>query len=130
FSNYTDKKVHSFEPVTENYNLMLRTIHMNRKENIIPVKKGLGRKRVKEQIKVSGSASSIAMNIDSKETEQIEIETLDNYVRENNLKVGLVKVDIEGYEQDFLLGAQEVIKQQKPILLLSIYHSPNDFFFL
>ena len=33
-----------------------------------------------------------------------------------------------GFEQQFLKGAENTIKTQKPTLLLSIYHNANDFF--
>lgn len=53
--------------------------------------------------------------------------TLDKYVKENNIEVGLIKVDIEGFEQIFLKGAINTIVEQKPALILSIYHSYEDF---
>ncbi|HHU71606.1 MAG TPA: FkbM family methyltransferase, partial [Clostridiales bacterium] len=60
--------------------------------------------------------------------ESVIQKTLDSYVNENNLNVGLIKVDIEGAEQDFLDGAIETIIQYRPILIISIYHSLDDFF--
>ncbi len=49
-------------------------------------------------------------------------------MREHQLRVGLIKTDLEGMEQDFLAGAKETIMKQKPILLLSMYHNDSDFF--
>lgn len=37
-------------------------------------------------------------------------------------------MDIEGAEWDAVHGAVETIKKFRPILLLSIYHTPTDFF--
>ena len=54
--------------------------------------------------------------------------SLDKYVEENNLKVGLIKTDLEGSEQQFLKGAEKTIKTQRPTLLISIYHTASDFF--
>ena len=54
--------------------------------------------------------------------------TLDEYVQANQLEVGLLKADVEGFEACMLEGAQETIRSQKPTLLLSIYHSAEDFF--
>ena len=45
-----------------------------------------------------------------------------------NQNIGLIKVDLEGAEQRFLKGAEKTIKAQKPLLLISIYHTPSDFF--
>jgi hypothetical protein len=60
--------------------------------------------------------------------QSVEMDTLDNYVARRGLSVGLIKVDIEGHEMNFLRGALKTVKTQKPILLLSIYHNYDDFF--
>ena len=54
--------------------------------------------------------------------------TLDSFVDKNNIKVGLIKTDLEGFEQNFLKGSLNTIKKQKPILIISIYHNYSDFF--
>ena len=53
---------------------------------------------------------------------------MDDFVEKNSLDVGLIKVDVEGFERALLKGAVRTIKIQKPTLLLSIYHSGGDFF--
>ena len=63
-----------------------------------------------------------------KQKEKIEITTIDDYVEKNNIEVGLIKSDIEGAELSLLRGAINTIKQQKPVLVISIYHNTNDFF--
>lgn len=45
---------------------------------------------------------------------------------EHKLDVGMIKVDIEGAEQSFLKGAKKTISEQKPTLLISIYHNLDD----
>ena len=49
-------------------------------------------------------------------------------MKENNIEVGLIKTDLEGFEQSFLKVALETIKEQKPVLIISIYHNYSDFF--
>ena len=44
--------------------------------------------------------------------------------------MGLIKVDVEGGEQLLIKGAKNTICSQKPILIISIYHSPEDFFYI
>ncbi len=61
-------------------------------------------------------------------TQEVEVITLDSFVREHNIQVGFIKVDIEGFEQEFLKGAKETIIAQKPAMLISIYHKASDFF--
>lgn len=57
----------------------------------------------------------------------IETTTIDAYVSENALEIGLIKSDVEGYEMELLHGALETIKAQRPALLISIYHSIDDY---
>ena len=132
-SDYTNHNVYTFEPSKHNFENMLKTIKINNKKNIIAINKGLGKKSSKEKLYFYGSASTanennVVNSVSSEYSEEIEIITLDNFVADNNLLVGLIKVDIEGLEQDFLKGAEKTIKTQKPTLIISIYHSASDFF--
>lgn len=65
-----------------------------------------------------------------KSEETIPVRTLDSIVEERPEigKIGLIKVDIEGEERNFIDGAEEVLRTHKPICMLSIYHSPDDYF--
>lgn len=52
---------------------------------------------------------------------------IDNFVKANNIKnIGLIKFDIEGYERQGLVGAINTIKEQKPVLMIPIYHLDDD----
>ncbi|MFX3627500.1 FkbM family methyltransferase [Campylobacter sp. LH-2024] len=44
------------------------------------------------------------------------------------MEIGFIKIDIEGFEQECLKGVINTIKTQKPAMLISIYHNPDDFF--
>jgi len=130
-SEYTDKNVYSFEPIKENYQYLLKTIELNKLKNVMPYNLGLGSKSDKIEIFSDEARSSVNINrLETEKKETVKIITLDDFVNENKLDIGLIKVDIEGYEQEFLKGAQNTIKKQKPTLLLSIYHCANDFFFI
>ncbi|MEI0550863.1 FkbM family methyltransferase [Brachyspira intermedia] len=128
FSKYTNKKIYTFEPVKSNFNDIQNTIELNNLNNVIAINKGLGSSKHKMEICLNGSGSSSYNYYDGLDKEKIEIIKLDDFVKENNIDIGLIKVDTEGAEKDFLLGARKTIESQKPILLISIYHSPEDFF--
>ncbi len=125
----TTGKVHSFEATNENYNHMLKTIELNGIKNAVPVHTAVGDKPGEIELRFNGSASSQndIMVKNPKYVEKCPVITIDDYVREHNLNVGLIKVDIEGAEQSFLRGAYETIRTQKPTLLISIYHNIDDF---
>lgn len=134
FQDYTDKQVHVFEPVEKNYVDLLKTIEINNTDKIIPHKLGLGDETRECIINVCGTTavgSTMRTDINVKKNvvlEKIFVTTLDKFVNELKLEVGLIKVDIEGLEQEFLNGAINTIKEQKPILIFAIYHSGIDFF--
>ncbi|MEI0581568.1 FkbM family methyltransferase [Brachyspira pilosicoli] len=127
-SYHTNKNVYSFEPFIKNYNTMLETIKMNDINNIIPVNISLGDENKKLAVFSDGTINSGNNLYDKKGiAEEIQMMTLDKFVEDNNIEVGLIKVDIEGFEQKFLKGAMRTIIKQKPALLLSIYHNYEDF---
>ena len=135
FSDYTDKNVYSFEPFLHHYNMMLKTIELNKKNNIIPVNMALGDSNKELSLYSDGDLNmGLSIERNSKQSDincienKVKMVTLDSYVKENNIEVGLIKTDLEGFEQPFLKGAIETIKEQKPVLIISIYHNYSDFF--
>ena len=125
FDEYTSGKIHSFEPMQREFNLLKKTIEMNEKQNIIPVNLGLSDKQ--KQIIVKNSDATRNFYGDRAD-EIIKLTTIDDYVEKNNIKVGLIKSDIEGAEQALLRGAEKTIKRDRPVLVMSIYHNTHDFF--
>lgn len=117
-------KIHSFEPNLKNYRILRKTIKSNNLRKVIPIKAGLGMEKGLLKVEDSGSATSFL----KKGSEEIQVTTIDDYVSENNLNIGVIKLDIEGYGLRAIKGAIATIKQQNPILLLSIYHSSEEFF--
>lgn len=132
FSELTDGNIYAFEPVDKNYELLLKTIELNGTPNVTPVKVALGSKDEELPMKLQGGASTFTTKttfyVEGAATENIKVTTLDGYLRDRNPDIGLIKVDVEGFEQEFLKGAAETIKKHRPTLLISIYHNGPDFF--
>ncbi|MHA1240858.1 MAG: FkbM family methyltransferase [Promethearchaeota archaeon] len=120
---YHPKNIYSFEPNKFNYNFLLETIKLNNLKKTIPVKLGVGSKVSSKKFKYSHDSSKVDKNGDN----IIEITTIDKFVSSKNLDIGLIQMDVEGYELETLKGAVETIKEFKPILLICIYHSPEEF---
>ena len=111
--------IYSFEPNNNNNNfeLIKKAIKLNDLKKVIPIKLALGNKQ--ENVKLTDDGLASATDLDG----DIEVEstTIDSYVKERNLKVGLIKLDIEGHGLKALEGAKNTIKKYKPMLLISIY---------
>jgi len=121
---YNPNKVYSFEPVPENYNFLLENIKLNNLEKVIPIDKGVGEKSCTARFCSLGVSSYISEEGNA----EMDLISIDEFVGERNLSVGLIKMDIEGYELDAIKGAKRTIKEFKPVLLIGIYHSPEELF--
>ncbi|MDR1222596.1 MAG: FkbM family methyltransferase [Tannerella sp.] len=129
FLQYCPKRIFAYEPVTATYKDLIKTVECEGNAGIYPVKKGMGDKKMTVKIAVKGMASSILDGYDVNRVlpaESIEITTIDAECTDKN--VGLIKMDIEGFEYFAIKGGLETIKKDKPVLLISIYHTGKDFF--
>ena len=72
---------------------------------------------------LSDNNTTDAQSLVESGTIKVETVSLDCDIEE---KITLLKTDIEGAEWDALLGAKEHIKNDKPKLAISIYHSNQD----
>ena len=121
---YDPKKIFAFEPEPNNYTHLLKTIKTNNLKKIVPINKGLGEKEAILHFTSEGISSHISNEGDL----NVNIVSIDNFVFKNNLTVGLIKLDLEGYELKALRGAIKTIEKFKPVLLISIYHNGEEFF--
>lgn len=125
FANMFPKSsVYAFEPESHNYSKLLDVIQYNNKQDqIFPVKLWVGDQNITTTISNWGAWAKIW-----EEWESIEIVAIDTFVKEKNIKVGLIKRDIEGFEYESVVGAEETIKKDRPVLIISLYHRGKDFF--
>lgn len=130
-SELSPSQLISFEAVPEHVKYMEKTVKLNHLDNVVLVNSALGSRRGTIHMKLAGSGSTATdrKGIEFEGELEVPVISLDEYVKENNVTdIGLIKVDIEGAEPDFLAGAKDTISKYKPILLLSIYHNAHDFF--
>lgn len=126
---FPESPIYCFEPNAENFRHAQTTLTLNGLDSgrIKLVNAALGARKTRGIMMASSSESYLSVS-GSAGDDSVEVNTLDDYVTANTLDVGLIKVDVEGSEQEVLEGALETIRTQKPILLLSIYHHYEQFF--
>lgn len=136
FTGYDPHRIYAFEPHPATHLDLCRTVTDNHLEElVIPVKAGLGSCTEDRQLYTNGmlSGSNLA-NIapvtsdGAAEVNNIQVISIDEFVREHNLNVGLIKLDIEGNELAAIHGAVETIKKYRPVLSIAVYHDPKDLF--
>lgn len=129
--NYEPKQVYAYEPMEENIQNIEKTISRNHRENIQIIPKGISDVQTWIDIFYNSddlSSSSINNKKSNKhqEKKKIELTTIDDECA--NKTVGLIKMDIEGAEYYAIKGGLNTIKRDKPVLLISLYHTGKDFF--
>lgn len=129
-SELSPSTIYTFEAVPDNFMLLQKTMELNHIENVVAENLALGAESGSITVHVNGSGSTPIQRpgMDYKEDIEVPVTTLDEYAEKHGIDIGLIKVDIEGGEPAFLQGAKQTICQQKPILLISIYHNAHDFF--
>ncbi len=141
FANYLSRSgnVYAFEPTPKIFAILERNVTANNlSQNIHIVNKALGDKDRKIMLMQSPDALESAnrvvesnLLINNKRGlvnfEEVPMTTLDKFIQESNIKkVDFIKIDAEGYEQQILKGAGEVIKKFSPVIACSAYHLKND----
>ena len=113
---FPNSKILVYEPLSIHLNKLRKILAYDNFDNkIVPIQKGLGDK---EKI----------TNISFVETEAGKITTLDKELAEKPEDVGLIKMDVEGFETSVVNGAIKTIQKYKPILAIAICNRPEDFF--
>ncbi|WP_160111084.1 FkbM family methyltransferase [Dysgonomonas sp. Marseille-P4361] len=128
---YSPRQVYAYEPINSNIELLSKTLVNNTVNDIQIVKKGIGDKEDVIDIhfdptELSNSSINSEVTNNLSETQRVQISTIDNECK--NRKTGLIKMDIEGAEFSAISGGMETIKRDKPVLLISMYHTGKDFF--
>lgn len=131
-SEATDQRVYAFEPSQGNFSALEKTLEINRCKNVIAVHAGIGAcggtAYIRSNLNMGHTIVETVPDESAENMDAVPVCSVDEFVAAHHLEVGLIKVDIEGYEREFLKGAEHTIRTQRPALLLSIYHSAEDFF--
>lgn len=119
--------IYSMEPDTSNFKKLTDNIHQHGlTATVSPVQLGLWSDTCTLSFNCSCD-NSMQYRIDGTGTGQIPVTTLDDFVRERNLsRVDLIKMDIEGAEQEAIRGSESVIRTWRPRLQISVYHKHDD----
>ena len=119
-------KLYMFEPSLGTFKQLKNNIPKSDKYFLFPI--GFGDKKETLQIfydnEAQGSASILMKS--GKYSEEIKIETIDNFCQENNIeRIDFLKMDVQGYEYNILLGAEEMLKKGKIQFIQFEFDEPN-----
>lgn len=124
---YRPSAVLAFEPSQKNRRRMQEIL----KNNQIPSEKvkiidfGLGSQTCQINFSDAGSAGN---SLTGTGENICQIVSLDEFVKTAPGPIGVIKADIEGMGLELVRGGLTVIREHRPVLLLSIYHNRDEFF--
>lgn len=117
------KKIYCYEITKDMINVIKEKL--SDFDNIEIVNKGVGATNGKMYLQATGNDDSCNALGQAGSGIEIEVVTLDEDIQE---KITLIKMDIEGGEQDALKGCRKHIIEEKPKLLICVYHNNQDIF--
>jgi FkbM family methyltransferase len=129
-------RIYAFEPVEKLYNAMnIRRERLAREwaldeDRIVTVKKAVSDTQKMVSIgneNYSNNTSSRIFEAERTDGSLLETVSLDYYFKDKE-KPTFIKADIEGAEKGMILGAKEIMEQNKPLLAVCIYHGIADMY--
>ena len=118
-------KLYLFEPSLITFNKLKENIKLQENLTIFPIGFGDKAKTLKlfYDSEAQGSASILKKG---KYFEDIQIETIDNFCKENNIStIDFLKMDVQGYEYNILIGAKQMLLENKIKLIQFEFDEPN-----
>lgn len=125
-------RVYTFEPGTYAHSILKKVHLLKRLTNVSIFKMGASDKNGKSvlsvPIKSSGSIGFGRSSINGEDfthalREEIPLTTLDHFSKTHQLpRVDLIKIDVEGHEMSVLNGAQKLLKDYAPAVMIEINH--------
>lgn len=120
----------AFEPNLENFRCAKITLELNEASNVKLTHAGLGAKNQQLFVQTTdtsgrslGGASRIVDKSGGKEKkEPVEIVAIDEVITSER-GIGILQLDVEGYEKEVLSGALDTIRRCMPILILEVLPS-------
>lgn len=126
--------VHSFEPIPDNFKVLLRVKQQLRLLNVKTYAFALGDKNgqvnmiMPESNKVYFHGLSHVEKVDGENKGHVyaaDIKRLDDLDYFKDGKISAIKIDVEEYEFNVLLGGERLINKNRPIIYCELWESEN-----
>lgn len=126
--NYTNQTIYCYDFCKPNIEKFKKIVKLNKvNNNYKMIESALG-----EEVKTISIESrknvDAGARLKTGNDELVKITTIDEEVKKHNMRVGFIKMDVEGHALEVIKGAINTIKKQRPVLSISIYHSPSELF--
>ena len=121
----TNGTVHAVEPIQRNYAFLERNLAASKLSNVIPFNGGIFstncvlRFHYVEQFAAGAFYSPIGISDSREQTVEVACLSLDTFVSNRNItRVDLIKIDVEGAEEDVLTGGANTLRRLRPNMII------------
>lgn len=122
WSNSRNSRIYAFEPDDDNYSKCKNNLEKCECWTKL-IKAGCWNETTQLKFKANGSGSS---KIDEEGTSIVNVVDLDSAIKDE--KVTFIKMDIEGAEQNALIGSKKLITTYHPKMAICVYHCNDDIY--
>ena len=117
------KKIYSLEPDKRNYNELKRRMkYFIDTGKLETFRAGLGGETVKAKFKSGGTCAHVSNSGDT----EIKLFHAGEFIDALEYSPTVIKMDIEGQEYDALTAMADYLRNNKPMMSISIYHKQED----
>ncbi len=116
-------KVYAFEPLLKNFELLKKNVETNGYQNVVLINKAVSNKSGTSKLFLSNEDNygdqRIYASQDNRKSLTIKTTTLDEFFKDKNKKINVIKMDIQGSEVLALKGATKLLKYNKNFKLFT-----------
>jgi FkbM family methyltransferase len=116
-----------FEPSDPTFKLLTLNLSHNKCKNVLPFNCGLGDSLEPQFLKRSSlgaGSNSIVLKGEPQKIhgEEIHMTTIEDFIsKKPNLLPEFIKIDVEGFEPQVIMGGSNFISTQKPIIMMEVF---------
>jgi len=122
-------RVVAFEPVPETFQVLRENVRLNALENVRLECTAVGEREgmislfcdADQELSWTPSVSAHSVPGNHQKKLSVPMVSLDRYVEKKVLRSSLIKIDVEGAELDVLRGAQGLLLEHRPVVLVEIH---------
>jgi len=117
-----DGKVFAFEPAPDNYAFLVKNVEVNGYNNVTTVQKAVSNKGGTTKLLLNPHDTgqhAIYNGYDDRNSLVIETVTLDDFFKDKENRIDIIKMDVEGAEMLVLQGMSEILKRNNDLKIFT-----------
>ena len=122
-------RIIAIEAMKNNFEILQKNIKSNKAENIIAINKAIWHEQGILHFYATTKQVNSAVKdfLKDEKTIDVESETIDNIVKNNNLKkVDFIRIQVNGAEKKVLLGMEETFKLKPKLMVTALHTNKNE----